>query len=114
MATELFKQEPITDDLVREVTQRIVEAFHPSRVIAFGSYARGEQTSESDLDLIVEMETDKPFYERGLEIAELFCNRRWALDLLVYAPEEFARQKAVLGSLLNSVDREGRVLYGRP
>jgi hypothetical protein len=43
------------------------------------------------------METDKPFYERGLEIAELFCNRRWALDLLVYTPEEFAHQKRSSG-----------------
>lgn len=109
----MFVQEPITDQLVREITQKIVDRFNPRRIIAFGSYARGEQRQDSDLDLIIEMETDKPFYERGLGIAELFRSRRWAMDLLVYTPEEFASLKEIRGSLLHAAESEGRVLYER-
>ncbi|PYY14311.1 MAG: nucleotidyltransferase domain-containing protein [Acidobacteria bacterium] len=109
----MFTQEPITEELVQEIARKIVENVHPRRIIAFGSYARGEHKSDSDLDLIVEMETDKPFYERGMPIAALFRDRRWAMDLLVYTPEEFAEQRRVSGSLLSTVEREGKVIYER-
>jgi len=66
-----------------------VQSFHPNRIIAFGSYARGEQKPDSDLDLIVEMESSEPFYLRGLGIVTLFRDRRWAMDLLVCTPNEF-------------------------
>jgi uncharacterized protein len=106
----LFTQEPITDELVASVTRRIVDSFHPRRIIAFGSYARGEQRPDSDLDLIIEMETDKPFYERGLGIVGLFRDRKWAMDLLVYPPQEFAELTQVFGSLPYSVEREAALL----
>ena len=109
----MITQEPITDELVQEITRKIVQSFHPKRIIAFGSYARGEQKPDSDLDLIVEMESDQPFYKRGLGIAALFRDRRWAMDLLVYTPEEFQELSKVFGSLLYSVEREGKVLYER-
>src|SRR5436309_1546904 len=106
----MFAQQPISDDLVFDITQRIVESFHPRRIIALGSYARGEQKPDSDLDLIVEMESDKPFYERGRGIAALFRNRKWAMDLLVYTSQEFDDLKQVLGTLPYSAEREGKIL----
>ena len=104
----------ITDELVREVTQKIVERFNPKRVIAFGSYARGEHDPESDLDLIVELESEKPFWERTIEVGRLFVPRDWALDLLVYTPEEFAEHQQVWGTLVSLISEEAKVLYERP
>ena len=40
---------------VEEVVRRIVAGFSPDRIVVFGSHARGEQTPESDLDLLVVM-----------------------------------------------------------
>lgn len=102
---------PITDELVAEITNRIVDRFHPRRVIAFGSYARGEHHPESDLDLIVEMDTERPFFERSVDIESIFGLRDWAMDLLVYTPAEYANQKAVWGTLISLVDPEAKVLY---
>ncbi|MBF0612269.1 MAG: nucleotidyltransferase domain-containing protein, partial [Magnetococcales bacterium] len=31
----------------------IVEAVHPEKIILFGSHARGDETSDSDVDLLV-------------------------------------------------------------
>lgn len=102
---------PITDDLVQEITTKIVDRFHPRRVIAFGSYARGENNSGSDLDLIVEMETEQPFFQRSAEIESIFALRDWPMDLLVYTPEEYSKQKNVLGTLISLIDPEAKVLY---
>lgn len=105
---------PITDDLVHEVTTRIVEHFQPERIIAFGSYARREHGPDSDLDLIVEMESAKPFWERTIEVGKLFVPRDWALDLLVYTPEEFAQEQSVWGTFPQMIADEMKVLYERP
>jgi predicted nucleotidyltransferase len=104
----------ITDDLVQEVTQKIVERFKPKRIIAFGSYARGQQSRHSDLDLIVELESEKPFWERTIEVGRLFVPRDWALDLLVYTPEEFAEEQRCFGTLPQMISDEMKVLYERP
>jgi predicted nucleotidyltransferase len=104
---------PITDELVREVTQLIVARFNPKRIIAFGSYARGEHGPDSDLDLIVEMESDKSFWERSNEVGRLFIPRDWALDLLVYTPEELATEKDIWGTLPQMIEAEEKVLYER-
>jgi predicted nucleotidyltransferase len=99
---------------VDEIVSKIVAALHPRRIVLFGSRARGEGGSESDLDLLVEMESDRTPLERIRAIDALFAHRRWAMDLVVYTPEEVRRFKDVLGTLLYTIEREGKVLYERP
>ena len=50
----MTQQEPARVQ-VEEVVRRIVAGFSPERIVVFGSHARGEQTRESDLDLLVVM-----------------------------------------------------------
>jgi uncharacterized protein len=62
------------------------------RVVAayfFGSYGTPEFGRDSDVDLILVADTDRPFVERPLDYPELF-DLVPDLDLLVYTPEEFA------------------------
>lgn len=99
---------------IAEIADKIVEAFRPRRIVVFGSRARGEAGPESDLDLMVEMESDKPPRERARAVDALFARRRWAMDLVVYTPEEVRRFKDMLGTLLYTIEREGKVIYERP
>jgi uncharacterized protein len=47
--------------------------FHITKIGIFGSFARGEQNKESDLDLIVEFEDDtQNLYDLKLDIKEFF------------------------------------------
>lgn len=43
----------LTDQQIQEAANRIVAALKPKKVILFGSYARGDATEHSDLDLMV-------------------------------------------------------------
>ncbi len=47
--------------------------FHITKIGIFGSYARGEQNKDSDIDLIVEFEDNTPnLYDLKLELKQFF------------------------------------------
>ena len=91
-----------------------MEAFHPRRVVMFGSRARDAAGPDSDLDLMVEMETDQSPPHRAMAIDALFGIRRWAMDILVFTPDEVRQQRQYRNSLLRVIEREGKTLYEQP
>ena len=95
------------------VRGRIVSTFQPRRIVLFGSRARGEGGADSDVDLFVEMETDRRPPERTAEVTALFGLRPWSLDVVVYTPEEVERLSGVAGTFLARIEAEGRTLYER-
>ena len=101
----------MTEPPIDEIVQKIVRAFQPRRIVMFGSRAREEAGPQSDLDLFVEMETDLKPMERRRAVDRLFGLRGWAMDIVVYTPEEVNRFKNVVGTLLYTLVREGKTLY---
>ena len=53
------------DRLVEEIAKKIVEVFHPTQIVLFGSRARGEARPDSDVDLLVVY--DGPLSRREVE-----------------------------------------------
>jgi predicted nucleotidyltransferase len=104
----------ITEPSVDQIADKIVAAFDPRRIVLFGSKARGDSRPDSDVDLLIEMETDLTAADRIRAIDRLFSPRTWPLDVVVFTPEEAARQRASRNSLVGIAEREGRVLYERP
>lgn len=100
--------------LLEQVTRTIVERFHPKRIVLFGSHARGDAGSDSDLDVFIEMETSRRPPERAIEVSAAFGLRPWPLDVVVYTPEEVQRLRGVSGTLLSVIEKEGKVLYEQP
>ena len=96
---------------IHEIVEKIVQTFHPRRILLFGSRARGEAGTDSDADIFVEMETDLPPRQRRLAIAKLFRRRDWPMDIVVYTPREVQELKDIVGTLLYTIVREGRLLY---
>ncbi|MEW5866368.1 MAG: nucleotidyltransferase domain-containing protein [Bacillota bacterium] len=106
---------PDKNDRVKRLTEemeRIVSILQNrgvEKIVLFGSLARGDVGSSSDVDLIVVEKTDKRFLER-LDDVYSAVQPRVATDILVYTPEEIERLKES-SSFVRQVLREGRVLY---
>ena len=91
-------QDPKVAAFVRDHLPRLRERFAPLRVILFGSRARGEALSTSDLDLILVSPrfASVPFLERPVKILESL-GYPGGLELLCYTPEEFEAKREELG-----------------
>lgn len=81
------------------------------KAILFGSYARGEPSKHSDIDLILVKQTKQRFLDRyeGL-LQDLFLALPGApVDALVYTPDEFEAMHKT--RFLARAVREGKVIY---
>ncbi len=106
------KRPIITEEFIRDITRKIVHVIHPDKVILFGSYAYGNPKKESDLDLLIVKESDKPPHKRSIPIRRLFRGYMIPMDILVYTPQEVERYKNTKGSFTYNILTKGKVLYG--
>jgi uncharacterized protein len=103
----------VEESQVREFVQRLAGEFLPQRVVLFGSYARGNPSPDSDVDLLVIMPTKKRGIQQALEIRQrVSCP--FPLDLLVKTPEDVDHRLALQDSFLISILKEGKTLYESP
>ena len=80
-----------------------------SRVIVFGSQARGEARDDSDLDLlVVEPEVHNRFDEMA-RLASLLGRELIPADVVVMSDEAFEQKRAQPNTLAWRAAREGRV-----
>lgn len=98
---------------IKEMVRRIVEKFDPIQVILFGSYARGTAGPDSDVDLLVVMPVEGSIREKRLEIRIALHQISMAKDIAVFTPEQVAKYKSIVGTILYPAYREGKVLYER-
>jgi len=86
-------------------------ASSPSRVMLFGSYARGDADEGSDLDLLV-IEHDLP--DKAAEYLKLHRAvgpMGVGVDVLVISSEEFERRSQVPGTVPYWAAKEGKLLH---
>ena len=95
---------------IRKLCRRIAEAYHPEKIILFGSHAYGTPTPDSDVDLLIVMKFEGRPIEQTLKIhRELDIVT--PVDLLVYAPEEIAWRLEDGDMFVVDVMRRGKVMY---
>ena len=98
---------------IEEMVRRIVERFHPEKIILFGSYARGQAGPDSDVDLLVVMPVSGSKREKSIEVALALHDIRVPKDILVVTPDTVERQHDVVGTIVHPALKEGRVLYAK-
>jgi predicted nucleotidyltransferase len=95
---------------IDKVVDQIVEQFSPQQVVLFGSNAYGQPTTDSDVDVLVVMETDETPLHAAARISES-VDHPFPLDLIVRKPADFAAQLAERSSFESRIQRDGFSLY---
>ncbi len=92
--------------------REVAEKFHPEKIVLFGSYANGQPTEDSDVDLLVVMNHKGKSSKQALEIRRA-VRRSFPLDLIVKTPLETQTRLKRHDVFITSALTEGRTLYER-
>ena len=95
---------------IQAVVSKVVRQFHPQKVILFGSYAYGQPGPDSDVDLLIAMETPLRGVDQVVEIRKA-VDFPFPTDLLVRTPRQIAERLALGDAFLREVLTKGIVLY---
>lgn len=86
-----------------------VKPLNPRALILFGSYARGDFTEESDIDVILIAENlPENVFERR-SISSLYHFKK--MMAIGYYPEEFIKELKRQNSFIHEVLKEGVIVY---
>jgi len=98
---------------IENIVRRIVEEYRPLKVILFGSYAYGEPTEDSDLDLLIVKETSERFIDRWVRVRELIADaeRRIPVEPIVMTPDELDRRLRGGDQFVREIVSQGKLLY---
>lgn len=103
----------VVDTSLAEVVRRLVETLHPLRIYLFGSRARGEETYDSDYDVLVLVEQKTgTSYQMERQAYGALVGLTTPIDIVIMRREYFEQRRKVSSSLPAIVEREGKLLYG--
>jgi len=96
---------------IDKIVERITKEYQPKKVILFGSYAYGEPTEDSDIDILI-------VTQRRLNSAEIYKLRHELLrdfsisvQLISVSEEEFTETKDIVGGITYPASKYGEILY---
>ncbi len=96
---------------LQELTQRIVAAVHPLRIVLFGSAARGEMGANSDLDVLVVMPEGTHRRKTVQFIHSSLYGFGFAKDIFVVTPGDIEKHGSNPFMIIKPALDEGRELY---
>jgi len=105
--------DPIIATELPRAVKRIANALHPEKIILFGSHAYGTPTWDSDVDLLVIMETQARPVERAVTVGQYLMPRVFPVDIIVKTPGEIESAFATGDFFIKEIYSQGRVLYER-
>ena len=99
------------ESAIQQAVARIVARFHPSKIILFGSAARGQAGPDSDADLLVVMPVNGSKRQQAVQIDLALEGIPIPIDLIVVTPDEVEKYRDALGTVIREAVTEGKVLY---
>jgi uncharacterized protein len=100
----------ISFNQIQALSQQIVEKFHPDRIILFGSYAYGQPTENSDVDLLVILPFEGLAVQKAVEIRRQI-SQQFPLDLMTRTAEQIQQRIEMGDFFIQEIMLKGKVLY---
>ena len=93
--------------------QRIIEllktSYQPKKIILFGSRAHGNPAIDSDLDIAIIKNTDKPYHDRLIDVRRM-VQTTTPIDFFVFTEEEIAREQS-RNPFIHEIVTTGKIVY---
>ena len=100
-----------TGRAIEELTRQVVDLARPLKVILFGSFARGVQRADSDIDLLVVVPDGTHRRHTAQRLYRDVSNIGIAFDLVVATVSDLERHGDDPGLVYRSALKEGKLLY---
>ncbi len=100
-------------ETIRDMVEKIVQGYQPKKIILFGSFAYGQPSEDSDIDLFIIKNTDQKPIERWTEIKRLLRDLSHSVPVapLVYTEQELEARRAIKDFFVEEILEKGEVLY---
>jgi len=95
---------------IKRFSRQIGEQFHAERVILFGSYAQGNATADSDVDLLVIVPFKGRSVDKSVEI-RMKLRPQFPIDILIKTPEKVHQRIQMGDDFIREILEKGKVLY---
>ena len=100
-------------ELLGEIVRRILSVSEPEQIILFGSYARGDASPDSDLDLLV-IAKDIAFpRQESIRLRRALRGLLVPIDVIAASTQQVCRHRNTIGFIYGPALKEGKVLYER-
>ena len=110
MVPSINVRQRIPQEAIDDVVNQIATQFEPKQIILFGSYAYGQPRPESDVDLLVVMDTPLKEWEQRWKIRQAL-NYNFELDLVVRTPTTLAQRLQWGDFFLREITEKGKIVY---
>lgn len=101
------------NEFIDFVKNKLILFYSPNALYLFGSQANAKANENSDIDFLVISNSTQPKRQRALGFRKTMRgNNLYPIDIIVYTPEEFEKERAIKGTIPYAVSREGKQLYG--
>jgi uncharacterized protein len=95
---------------IEEFCERVVDEFHPEKVILFGSHAYGTPGPDSDVDILVIMPYEgHPAYKASAIRSRIRAG--FPLDLLIRTQAQVDERVALNDFFMRDITEKGQTLY---
>jgi len=102
-----------TKTVMNTIVKRLVDNLDIEKIILFGSFVKGTFTKDSDIDLLVTLNTKKKGIERYAMVSELLEPRTIPMDIIVKTPAELKKREKYFDPFIKNIQMSGKVLYGK-
>lgn len=97
------------------VVTRLVETYKPLAIYLFGSYAWGQPTDASDVDMFIVVDkSDEPSYRRPVKGYHALFGLNIDTEIVVKTRSEFEATASDVTTLAYKIKREGKLVYAKP
>lgn len=102
----------VTDKIVQSITERLLETYHPQKIILFGSAVKPGSAEVNDLDFFVVKDDVLP---RGIDrIRQIrsLVDADVATDFLIVTGKELQERQTMEDPFVMEILNQGKTLYG--